>query len=172
MLAQAAGPEIVEHPALQPARDALHGPLGGKRAILSGVRQEPHLGQDGRHVGPVEAREVASRDQSAVGPAETPDVPRTEWSVEPSAWMRRKSAACARLAIRALSRLPFETQHVLCRVMITCSPSARSSVRSRNAIRSTTDASDCPVTTPCVPPPSLILSCEEPGPIGSKARFG
>src|SRR5436190_7394734 len=86
--------------------------------------------------------------------------------------MRRKRAACARFAIFARAMLPLLRQHVRWRVMMTCRPSARSSVRRRFAMRRTTAASDWPVTTPWVPPPSLIFMTDDPGPIGSVARFG
>ncbi len=92
-------------------------------------------------------------------------------SLEPSAWMRRKSAAPARFAIRARAMFPMLVPAVLVRVITTRMPARSSRGRSRAATRMFSSASVNPDTTPCVPPPSLILRVDEPGPIGSVSAF-
>ena len=82
------------------------------------------------------------------------------------------NAASQPLAKFARHTLPRLTQHVVVRVILTrMPPAACSSVRSRTATRRFTEASRWPVTTPEVPPPSLILRAAEPGPIGSIPRL-
>jgi hypothetical protein len=98
-------------------------------------------------------------------------VPRSAALVDPSAWMRRKSAACARFAISARATLPMLVPAVRVRVITTWIPAPRRSVRSRRETAIVTTDSGVPVVVPRVPPPSLIFRVAEPGPIGSVAVF-
>ena len=74
-------------------------------------------------------------------------------------------------AIRARAMFPMLGPEVLVRVITTRTPAARRRRRSRSETSSVRSGSLIPVTTPCVPPPSLIFRVVEPGPIGSVARF-
>ena len=85
--------------------------------------------------------------------------------------MRRKSAASARFAIRARAMFPMLVAAVRVRVMTTVTPARSSSARSRSPTRRLSSASRRPLTTPLVPPPSLIFRVDEPGPIGSVSAF-
>ncbi len=86
--------------------------------------------------------------------------------MEPSAWMRSISAACRRLQNRARAMLPPVPSWKVgpVRVIATRKPRRSSCARVRRAIASTTAAS------PGAPPPSLIFSIREPGPIRSTCR--
>ena len=77
------------------------------------------------------------------------------------------SAAPARFAIRARAMLPMLVPAVRLRVITTRTPARSSNARTRSEIARFSSASVVPETTPRVPPPSLIFSVVEPGPIGS-----
>ena len=91
--------------------------------------------------------------------------------VEPSQWMRTKAAACSRLANWARATFPIETWLVVVRVIATRIPAPLSSAARRFETARLTTASGVCVTTPLVPPPSLIFRVLEPGPIGSVAEL-
>ena len=98
-------------------------------------------------------------------------VQRASLDAAPSAWTRRKSAACARFAIRARATLPMLSPAVRARVITTRTPARRRSVRNLSDTASVRSGSRIPVTTPCVPPPSKIFRVDDPGPFGSVRRF-
>ena len=82
-----------------------------------------------------------------------------------------ESAACSRFAIPARATLPMLVPAVRVRVSTTRTRARLRSVFRRSETAIVTTASGVPVVVPRVPPPSLILSVDEPGPIGSVAEF-
>ena len=71
----------------------------------------------------------------------------------------------------ARAMLPMLVAAVRVRVITTVTPARRRRARSRSETSSTSSASRIPVTTPRVPPPSLIFGVADPGPIGSVSAF-